>query len=94
MADRFWKSVPAAFRKRLLDELYRRLRDLVCTQVDEWQTVMLNAILQLESQSVCRELATEAVLIVGYTSDGISDQEQTMWLSWNTDGGVRGFDLT
>ena len=28
-----------------------------------------------------------------YTSDGISNQEQTKWLSWNTDGGLRGFDL-
>ena len=40
---------------------------------------MLNAILQLEAQGECRESATEAVLIVGYTSDGASDQEQTRW---------------
>ena len=44
---------------------------------------MLNAILQLEAQGESRELATEAVLAVGYTSDGISNQEQTRWLSWN-----------
>ena len=31
--------------------------------------------------------------MVGYTTDGISNQEQTRWLSWNVDGGVRGFDL-
>ena len=31
--------------------------------------------------------------MVGYTSEGISNQEQTRWLSWNVDRGVRGFDL-
>ena len=55
--------------------------------------VMLNAILQLEEQGECRESATEAVLMVGYTIDGISNQEQTRWLSWNVDGRVRRFDL-
>ena len=55
--------------------------------------VMLNAILQLEEQGEFRESATEAVLMVGYTTEGISHQEQTRWLSWNLDGGVRGFDL-
>ena len=54
---------------------------------------MLNAILQLEEQGECRESATEAVLMVGYTTDGISNQEQTRWLSWNLDGAIRGFDL-
>ena len=68
MADRFWKSVPAAFRKHALEELYKRLRDLDYTQVDERLAVMLNAILQLEAQGECRESATEAVLMVGYTS--------------------------
>ena len=76
-----------------LDELYRRLRDLDYTQVDEGMAVMLNAILQLEEEGECRESATEAVLIVGYTTEGISNQEQTGWLSWNVDGGVTGFDL-
>ena len=79
--------MPAAPLKRpMLDELYRRLRDLDYTQV-------LNAILKLEEQGECRESATEAVLMVGYTTEGISNQEQTRWLSWNEDGGVRGFDL-
>ena len=55
--------------------------------------INLNAILQLESQGEYRESATEVVLMVGYTSDGIFNQEQTRWLSWNVDGGVRGFDL-
>ena len=93
MADRFWKSMPKALKRPTLDDLYRRLRDLDYTQVDERMAVMLNAILQLEEQGECRESATEAVLMVGYTTDGISNQEQTRWLSWNVDGGVRGFDL-
>ena len=85
--------MPAALKKPTLDELYRRLRDLNYTQIDERMAVMLNAILQLEEQGECRESATEAVLMVGYTTEGISNQEQTRWLSWNVDGGVRGFDL-
>ena len=93
MVDRFWKSMPAALKKPTLDELYRRLRDLDYTQVDERKAVMLNTILQLEEQGECRESATEAVLMVGYTTEGISIQEQTRRLSWNVDGGVRGFDL-
>ena len=93
MADRFWKSMPSALKKPTLDELYRRLRDLDYTQVDERMAVMLNAILQLEEQGECRESATEAVLMVGYTTDGKSNQEQTRWLSWNVDGAMRGFDL-
>ena len=82
--------MPAAFKKPALDELYKRLRDLDYTQVDERLAVMLKAILQLEEQG---ESATEAVLMVGYTSDGISNQEQTRWLPWNVDGGVRGFEF-
>ena len=93
MADRFWKSMPAALKIPTLDELYKRLRDLDYTQVDERLAVMLNAILQLEAQGECRESATEAVLMFGDTTEGISNQEQTRWLSWNADGGVRGFDL-
>ena len=54
MADRFWKSMPAALKRSTLDELYRRLRDLDYTQVDERRAVMLNAILQLEEQGECR----------------------------------------
>ena len=93
MADRFWKSMPAALKKPTLDELYRRLMDLDRTHVDDRLALMLNAILQLESQRECRDSATEAVLMVGYTSDGISNQEQTRWLSWNIDGGLTAFDL-
>ena len=59
------------------------------SEVDERLAVMLNAILQLEAQGDCRESATESVLMVGYTSEGIPNQEQTRWLSWNVDGGVR-----
>ena len=93
MADRFWKSMQSALKKPTLDELYRRLRELDYTQVDDKLAVMLNAILQLEEQGECRECATEAVLMVGYTTDGISNQEQNKWLSWNVDGAIRGFDL-
>ena len=85
--------MPAALKKPTLDELYRRLRDLDYTQVDERMAVMLNAILQLEEQDECRESATEAVLMVGFTTEGISNQEKTRWLSWNVDRGVRGFYL-
>ena len=85
--------MPSDLNKPTLDELYRRLRDLDYTQVDGIMAVMLNAILQLEEQGECRESATEAVLMVGYTTDGISNQEQTRWLSWNVDGAIRGFDL-
>ena len=85
--------MPSALKKPTLDELYRRLRDLDYTQVDERMAVMLNAILQLEEQGECRKSATEAVLMVGYTTDGISNQEQTRWLSWNVDGAIRGFEL-
>ena len=85
--------MPAALKKPTLDELYRRLRDLDYTRIDERMAVMLSAILQLEEQGECRESATEAVLMIGYTTEGISNQEQTRWLSWNVDGGVRGFDL-
>ena len=85
--------MPAALKRPTLDELYRRLSDMDYTQVDERMAVMLNAILQLEEQGESRESATEAVLMVGYTTEGISNQEQTRWLSWNVDGGVRGFDL-
>ena len=60
MADQLWKSMPAALKRPTLDELYRRLRDLDYTQVDERMAVMLNAILQLEEQGECRESATEA----------------------------------
>ena len=93
MADRSWKSMLAALKRPTLDEMYKRLRDLDYTQVDERLAVILNAILQLEAQGECRESATEAVLMVGYTSEGISNQEQTRWLSWNVDRDVRGFDL-
>ena len=80
-------------KRPTLDVLYRRLRNLDYTQVDERMAVMLNAILQLEKQGECRESATEAVLMVSYTTEGISNQEQTRWLTWNVDGWVRGFDL-
>ena len=93
MADRFWKSVQAVFRRPARDELYKRLGDLDYTQVVERLAVLLNAILQLEAQGECRESATETVLMVVYTSYGIANQEQIRRLAWNVDGGVRGFDF-
>ena len=93
MTDRFWKNMPAALKEPTLDELYRRFRDFDRSQVDERVAMLLNAILQLESQGEGRESATEEVLLVGYTSDGVSTQEKTSCLSWNIDGGLRGFEL-
>ena len=92
MADRFSKSIPAALKKSKFDDLYRRLRDLDHSQVEERMAVMLNAILLLESQGEGGKTAMEAVLIVRYTWDEISSQKQARWLSWSTDGGFRGFD--
>ena len=69
--------MPAALKKASLDELYSLRRDLDHSQLDERLAVMLNSILQLESQGEGRESATEAVLMVDYFSDGISNQEQT-----------------
>ena len=64
MVDRFWETMPAALRKPTLDELYRRLKDLDHSQVDERMAVMLNALMLLESQGECRKSASEAVLII------------------------------
>ena len=89
MANRFWNSMSAALKRPTVNKLYKRLRDLDYIQVDERMAVMLNAILQLEAQGECRESATETVLTVGYTTEKISNKEQTRWLSWNVDGGVR-----
>ena len=85
--------MPAALKKASLDELYSLRGDLDHSQVDERVAVMLNSILQLESQGEGRESATKALLMVGYFSDGISNQEQTRWLSWNIDECLREFDL-
>ena len=81
--------MPAALKRPTPDKSFKRLRDLDYTQVDERLAVILNAILQLEAQGDYRESATEAVLMLGYTSEGIFNQEQNRWLSWNVDGGVR-----
>ena len=68
MADRFWKSMPSALKKPTLDELYRRLRDLDYTQVDERMAVVLNAILQLNIQPRANQVA---VLERGWSSEGV-----------------------
>ena len=84
--------MPSALKKPTLDELYRRLRDLDYTQVNERMAVMLNAILQLEDEGECRESATEAVLMVGYTTEGCvrssTDQMAVLERGWS-DKGVR-----
>ena len=85
MADRFWKSMLAALKRPTLDELYKRLRDLDYTQVDERMAVKLNAILQLEALGECRESATEAVLMAATRQRGYP----TRWLSWNVYVGSR-----
>ena len=83
--------MPAALRKPTLDELYRRLRDLDYTQIDERMAVMLNAILQLEDQGECRESATEAVLMIGYTTERgniepRTDQMVVLECGWRSKG--------
>ena len=81
--------MPAALKKPTLDELCRRLRNLDYSQLSE-RMAMLNAILQLEPQGEGRESAKGTVLMLCYTSLGISNQEQAKWLSRSTDGGLRG----
>ena len=44
MVYRLWKYLPAALKRPTLDELYKRLRDLDYTQVDERLAVVLKAI--------------------------------------------------
>ena len=85
--------MPVALKKPTIDELYRQLRNLDYSQVDELMAVMLNAVFQIESQGVRRASAMEMVLMAGDTSYGISNQEQTRRLSWSTDGGLRGLGL-
>ena len=74
--------MPAALKRPTLDELYRRLRDLDYTQVDERMAVMLNAILQLEEQGECRESATEAVLMVGRDIQSRTEQVVVLECGW------------
>ena len=57
--------MPAALKKASLDELYSLRRDLDHSQVDEREAMILNSILQLESQGESREPATEAASMVG-----------------------------
>ena len=45
--------MPAAFGKPALDKLYKRLKNLDYTQVDEMLAVMLSVILQLEAKGEC-----------------------------------------
>ena len=63
MAGRFWKSMSAALKRPPLDELYRRLRDLDDSQVDERMAVMLNAILKLEERHSTRRTPLETAIL-------------------------------
>ena len=67
MANFFWKSMLAALKKPTLDELYKRVRELDYSLMDERMVVMLNAILELESKGQGGESAREKVLMVGYS---------------------------
>ena len=86
MADRFWKSMPAALKRPTLDELYKRLRDMDYTQFDERMAVMLNTILQLEALGECWESATEAVLMVGGDIQSRTDQMVVLECGWRREG--------
>ena len=57
----------------------------------EWRvaTVMLNG----ESQVKDRESAMLNFIMAGYSSEGLSNHEQTRLMSWSTDGGLRGYHL-
>ena len=67
MANFLWKSMLAALKKPTLDELYKRVRELDYSLMDERMVVMLNAILELESKGQGGESAREKVLMVGYS---------------------------
>ena len=69
------QSSTIALKKPMLDDFYRRMRVLDNSQVNEKMAVMSNAILQLESQGEEKESGVETVLMVGNTSDGISNPE-------------------
>ena len=57
----------------------------------EWRvaTVMLKG----ESQVEGRKSIMQSFIKVGYSSEGISNHEQTRLMSWSTDGGLRGYHL-
>ena len=55
--------------------------------------MILNAVLQLKSQGEGRESIMEMLLMMCYTSEGLSNQEQTIWMSWNTKESLRVYDL-
>ena len=83
--------MPSALKKPTLDELYRCLRDLDYTQVDERMAMMLMPSSSWRMRASVGSLRQKQFLKVGYTTDGISNQEQTRWLSWNVDGAIRGY---
>ena len=85
--------MPVVLKKSINDGLYKRSRELDYAQRIERVAVMMNAVSQLESQGETRESAMETLLMVGFLSEGILDQEQTRRIYWSTNRGLRGYDL-
>ena len=93
MDDQLWKPFLGAIRKSFLVDLYRRLRHLNYTQVDRRRAVLLK-ILLLNSSAGGGETAMVAVLMVGNTSEVISNRDHSRWLSLRPNGGLRGHGLS
>ena len=51
--------------------------------------MMLNAVLQLKPQGEGRESIMETLLMMCYTSEELLNQEQTIWMSWSKEEGLR-----
>ena len=92
MDDQLWKPLLGAIRKSFLIDLYRRLRHLDYTQVDRRTAVLLKILLLISSVGG-GESAMVAVLMLGHTSEGISNRDQSRWLSLSHNGGLRGLGL-
>ena len=82
--------MPSALKKPTLDELYRRLRDLDYTQVDERMAVMLNAILQLEEQErvpgVCDRSGFDGRLHHRWNIQSRANQVAVLERGWSNKG--------
>ena len=77
--------MPSALKRPTLDELYRRLRDLDYTQVDERMAVMLNAILHWKNRANAGSLQQKrfywsATPLMGYPTKSKPDGCPGMWM--------------
>ena len=72
------KPMPATLKKPTLDELYRRLRDLEHSQVDQRMAVMLNTILQLDSEGEGNGSGADGGLHVGWNIKPRANQVAVM----------------